>query len=134
MEKSGEAGSKNSVLTQEQRAECARLRVIWERKKRPLALTEEELSLRMGLSQTAVLQFLNEHAAPDDLELFQFSVHLAFNPTEVRPTIFSRGSALTLFDTTLNQKQLQTLKVGRRYLALSSESKSVFDKLLSELV
>lgn len=76
------------ALTSEEVEYAKRLKVIWNRKKKQLNLTQEKLGLLCGWSgQSAVNQFLNGYTPLNTDAVLRLSKVLDVDPSEIMPEI-----------------------------------------------
>jgi transcriptional regulator with XRE-family HTH domain len=84
-------------LTDSERADAARLKAIYARKKAEAGLTQEKLAALMGFStQSAVSHYLTGFIAMSSEVVFKFAHHLGVDPTEIRPDIWEKIQAQPL--------------------------------------
>lgn len=72
-----------SPLTPEQRAIATRLKSLWLVKREELGITQTQLAERMGITQGALTQFLNQHIAVHTDFVLDFCRELDVDPADV---------------------------------------------------
>lgn len=124
------APERNRTITQQDREDAARLKAIYDRKKKQLGLTQEKLAGLMGFAtQASISHFMNAKAAMNNEHVIKFAAFLKVDPTEIRPDIFDRVP-LSESGTGLDQ---DALTFARRYARLSAEERAIFDQLMERL-
>jgi transcriptional regulator with XRE-family HTH domain len=94
------SAEKTKPLTAQERAECLKVKALYEANKRRLDMTQEKLGQLMGISQGAVSHYFNARARMSDLTLVRFAGHLDFDAETVRPGVISRLPAILSADST----------------------------------
>lgn len=84
--KLGPMNNKRRPVTEEKKQLAARLRRIWNAKKKPLGLTQESAGAMMGMTQGAVGQYLNGTTALGELAMLEFARVLKVPPSDIDPT------------------------------------------------
>lgn len=75
-------------LSAEERADAARLKAIWDLKKRPLSLTQEKVSELMGWStQSSFSQYLNGRIALNLAAVVGLAKILEVSPEQISPRL-----------------------------------------------
>lgn len=101
------AAEKKKSLTEEELAECARLKALWNKhKKSGRFSSQESLGAAMDISQGAVTQYLNGHTRIGDLTLFKFAHYLGFSPEDVRPGFYRKHPELIVDEKQLSAEEL----------------------------
>lgn len=77
----------NRTITATDREAAARLRSIWNAKKRALGLTQESAAFALGMNQSAVSQYLAGKIAIGVEACIRFAQLLGVEPTEIRPDV-----------------------------------------------
>lgn len=72
-----------SPLSAEQRAIATRLKSIWLKKREELELTQTILATKMGMTQGALTQYLNQHVAVNTDFVLDFCRALDVDPADV---------------------------------------------------
>lgn len=81
------ATNKQAIVTPADKQAAARLKAIWDERRRDLGLTQETAGAKMGMNQSAVSQYLNGRI-PIGLEaLIKWSDLLGCDPKEIRSDI-----------------------------------------------
>jgi transcriptional regulator with XRE-family HTH domain len=79
--------TKRRELTEEEKACAARLKDIWEKKRHVLELSQERLGIEMGMSQSAVGQYLNAKIPLNLPVKISFAMALQCDLVEIDPEI-----------------------------------------------
>lgn len=96
----------NRVITEEDRANAARLKKLWERKKRELSLTQVALAHKMGYSsQSMISQLLSAKVALNTDAVLRLAEILQVTPGEIDPSL----SGLTITRTKLRHIKVPVL-------------------------
>jgi DNA-binding Xre family transcriptional regulator len=77
------APPKRTPLTAEQRAIAAKMKSIWLQKRDELSMTQTDLAARIGITQGALTQFLNQHIAIHTDFVLDFCRELRVDPADV---------------------------------------------------
>lgn len=122
---------KRRDLTAEELAVAARLRAIYESKKRSEGLTQEVLADITGLTQSAVTQYLNGKIALNLAAIFAFAKSLKVDAREIDPTL-DLSPILSPDEQRLIQRYRASGPKGREILmgaaALAPEYDSIAEK------
>lgn len=125
---------KKKTLTNEELAECARLKSKWnEHKKSGRFSSQESLGAAMGISQGAVTQYFNGHTRIGDLTLFKFAHYLGFNPEDVRPGFYRQHPELILDEKQLTSEELILLGKLRILQSLGDDALDRVEALIRAL-
>lgn len=71
-------------LTPEEVAECARLKTIWNARKKDLGLSQDEMAAELGMTQSNLSNYLNGHQSLSLRLILQLAVRIGFKPSVVR--------------------------------------------------
>lgn len=74
-------------LTKEELADAARLKALWTAYKRKHGMTQAKAGAEMGMSQSAVGQYLNGIIALNTDAILSFALLLDAQPHEIRPSM-----------------------------------------------
>lgn len=77
-------------MTSADKDACARLRQIWDRKRKALGMTQDAVAEKFGRTQGLIAQYLNGHTALGPVAVLKFARILEVSPTDIRPD-FSYG-------------------------------------------
>ncbi len=139
MAESTNEDEKKRPLTEEEKAECARLKQIYEAKKKDLGLTQDTLGDILDITQGAVGHYLNGRSRIGDLLLLRLSVIMQFDPEKVKPGFFARFPEL-LPDRRMHPKdrpltgaQLRAQHLVDRIAALGDQGMDGLESMLDSL-
>jgi transcriptional regulator with XRE-family HTH domain len=118
-------------LSDEERAESARLKAIYRRKKKSLGITQEKLAAQMGFAtQGAVSHYMNSVIAMSNEVVLRFAHHLDVDPREIRPDIWE---SIPL-QPRINGLDAEAIEFAKDYAGLSPEDREILRKTLSRLL
>lgn len=121
--------AKRRKLTPEESADAARLRALYEAKKKPLRLTQESLATLMGFqTQGAVSQYMLGRVPMNNEVVVRFAYHLEADPREIRPDIFEKIPMREIVEVGSDDQDAFTW--GRRFAKLRDEDRKILADLL----
>lgn len=122
--------AKRRSLTESERADAARLKAIYARRKQATGLTQEKLAALMGFStQGAVSHYLTGFLAMSNEVVFKFAHHLGVEPTEIRPDIWKNIPAQPI-----EGLDNDSIEFARAMAQLSPEDREYIRETLRRLI